>query len=221
MTDQATISTTDLYEWAKCQGNLGVAVLYTRAFENGKLNDQLVHQAIRVRDRQIADGKLTVAPSVRTERIFRRPPAMVPVVETSQVTTLVQEDGSILPEQPKRENPWPGMYTVETEDGHVTFRVHIQPSDSKFAPGATVISLLTGRDNTGDYTSFGFLREGKLHPFKSFLTHTRMLDRANQFLADPDAALESKHCARCNRVLTTPESIAIGMGPECVKLGMR
>ena len=34
---------------------------------------------------------------------------------------------------------------------------------------------------------------------------------------DGHELLVSRHCLRCNRVLTTPESIESGVGPECAK----
>jgi hypothetical protein len=223
MTNQAVISIEDLYAWAKTQGNLGIAVLFIRAYDARKLTPQLVNQAIKVRDRQIADGRLVVEPAPYvpvTERITRRPPANF--VETTQASLLSVEDESISPKRSvTRENPWPGIYTVETDEGHTTFRIELQPSDAKFAPGSTVISLLVGPDNTSDYTSFGFVKSGRLRPFKAFRSHEGLIEKANQFLRDPEAALVAKHCARCNRVLTTPESIAAGLGPECRRLGLR
>ena len=220
MMNQATISTNDLYSWAKSQGNLGIAVLFVRAFENNALTSQLVSQAEKVRDRQIADGQYRPIPDgkyvTRTERITRRPP----VATTEAEVAIVSKDESILP---KRTNPWPGTYTLQHEEGHTTFRVKVQPSDSKFAPGATVIELLVGQDNEGDYSTFGFLRDGRVFPFKGFRSHETLLERANEFLRDPegDKVLVSKRCARCNRKLTTPESVLAGYGPECQSKGLR
>jgi hypothetical protein len=216
MMNQATISisTDDLYTWAKGQGALGIAVLFVRAFENkAPLTPQLVAQAEKVRARQIADGKYVPV----TEHLTRRPP----VVETVQPAIFTAEDETILAPARKRTNPWPGIYTVEHEEGHSTFRVKLQPSDAKFAPGATLIELLVGQDNTSDYSTFGFVRDGRLMPFKGFRSHETLLERANAFLRNPEAALVSKHCARCGHVLTTPESIAAGLGSECRRLGLR
>ena len=211
--NQATISTDDLYSWALTQGKLGIAVLFVRAFEANTLTPQLVLQATKVRDRQIAEGKLVPT-----------------VAATKAEVTVVSKDESILPVQEslplapaRRTNPWPGTYTLQHEEGHTTFRVKIQPSDAKFAPGATVIELLVGQDNEGDYSTFGFLRDGRVFPFKAFRSHETLLERANEFLRDPegDKVLASKRCARCNRKLTTPESIEAGFGPECRGLGLR
>lgn len=216
-----------LIDWANSQGNVGIAVLLRRAVASGGcVTPNLVAQARKVRDRQIADGKLTPAPTAFvpvTERITRRPP----VVETTQSARFVRQDESILAPAPapasKRANPWPGTYTLQHEGGHTTFRVKIQPSDAEFAPGSTLIELLVGQDNENDYSTFGFLREGRVFPFKGFRSHEVLLERASEFLRDPegDNVLVSKRCARCNRKLTTPESVAAGFGPDCIEMGLR
>ena len=218
MMNQAVIPTDELYAWARAQGNLGIAVLFVRHYEQRTLTPQIVAQAIKVRDRQIADGRVVV----KTERITRRPP----VEQTTSAISVSTQDESILPERTvapvTRTNPWSGTYTVETDDGHRTFKVRVQPSDAEYAAGKTVISLLTGPDNEGDYTDFGFLRDGRLTPFRSFrVGHEQLLEAATAFLRNPDDALVSKSCGRCGRTLTTPESIERGFGPECSKLGFR
>lgn len=115
----------------------------------------------------------------------------------------------------------PGIYTVESEAGRRTFKVEIQASDASFAPGKTILSFLSGQDNTSDYTGFAFLTGTTVRPWKRFADSTELLGFAHQLVADPEAALVAKHCARCARVLTTPESIRQGLGPECVKMGLR
>jgi hypothetical protein len=225
MTNQATItdlSIEELRSWAEGQGNLGIAVLFLRAYGRDQLTDQLIAQARKVHARQVLDGRITPAP--RTERITLRHPPTIPserLVCTNSIVGVSVEDETISAPARKRTNPWTGIYTMEHEDGHTTFRIKVQPSDAKFAPGATVIEVLVGQDNENDYTSFGFLRDGRLFPFKGFRSHLDLLDHANAFLTDPDATLVSKSCARCGRTLTTPESVLAGFGPECAKKGLR
>lgn len=83
------------------------------------------------------------------------------------------------------------------------------------------VSLLTGPENTSDYTYLGMVSNGELR-----LTHASKLPiesapvKAMQFaLAHPEAPeLEIFHegrCGRCGRVLTVPESVETGFGPEC------
>lgn len=115
----------------------------------------------------------------------------------------------------------PGVYTVVSTTGRRTFKVEVQASDAKFAPGQVVVSFLSGQDNDGDYTGFAFLVGSELRVWGKHKGATELLAHAALLVADPDAALVSKNCARCGRTLTTPESIAAGLGPECSKKGLR
>jgi len=106
-----------------------------------------------------------------------------------------------------------------------TYRV----AATRDAPGQKsgfFVSLLTGADNEADYTYIGMLRGGKfvmtqasklphasapVQAFSYFWKHVGLGD------AIPPQ-LEVRHegrCGRCARVLTVPESIDSGFGPEC------
>lgn len=94
------------------------------------------------------------------------------------------------------------------------------------------VALLTGPDNTGDFTYLGLL-EGR--NFR-LTTKSRMPVTAAPVKAITYAVLQimglkripelleiwhEGRCGRCNRVLTVPESIALGLGPECAgKVGL-
>jgi len=114
----------------------------------------------------------------------------------------------------------PGTYTVVLDDGHVTLRVNMQPDDADFAPGAVLVSYLAGRDNEGDYNGFAFIRDGKGIPWKRYRGEgsERLRDALDRLVAG-ESTLESRPCLRCNRTLTRPDSIALGIGPECASLG--
>lgn len=116
---------------------------------------------------------------------------------------------------------WPGTYTVETESGRRTFKVTVQKSDAKFAPGAVILSFLSGPDNGNDFTGFAFLDGTTIRPWKRFKESTELLGFAERLVANPEAALVAKNCARCGETLTVPESIRAGFGPVCVKKGLR
>lgn len=113
----------------------------------------------------------------------------------------------------------PGTYTMTYPAGHSrTFKVRVQSSDDAFAPGEAIISVLSGPDNTRDFTSFGFVRGNHLVAWKKFRARQEsagLLDDAQAFLADPSQARAALTCIRCHRLLTTPESIEAGLGPEC------
>jgi hypothetical protein len=92
------------------------------------------------------------------------------------------------------------------------------------------VSLLTGPDNTGDYTYLGML--GEQHHFKATRA-TGTQASGKPFLAFSyvwtylargvyPAQVEIWHegkCGRCGRKLTVPESVERGIGPECAAKG--
>ena len=114
-----------------------------------------------------------------------------------------------------------GYYTIPTPRGHKTFRVHTQPPDALFAPGKRVISYLFGPDNGKDYRGFGFVVGNELRAWKRFQTSYDLLALARGLLETDGSeygrqyAMRSGNCYVCNRLLTTPESIAAGIGPTC------
>lgn len=116
---------------------------------------------------------------------------------------------------------WPGIYTVEDENGgHMTFKVILQASDDDFAPGELLVKYLSGSDNYNDYTGCAFIKGNSIRVWKSF--RGGPVERfARIFEADPEAALESKHCARCGERLTHPDSVKRGFGPDCAKRGFQ
>jgi len=126
-----------------------------------------------------------------------------------------------------------GFLTVtnQTTGEHRTFRVRTQKEDAKFAPGSRIVSLLIGPDNTSDYQGFGFVQDnGWITLWKRNRTPQyeglakairlgyRALERGEDTFTTPKAIYTvqlSKRCLRCNRVLTSPESLERGIGPEC------
>ena len=106
---------------------------------------------------------------------------------------------------------------------HRTLRLRTQKADASFLPGARVVSVLTGSDNSdfGSWTAVGTLEE---KGFRAFRKHqdTKLAQVAGWAVkvlltAPPEGieVLESRTCARCNRRLTRPDSIHRGLGPEC------
>jgi Family of unknown function (DUF6011) len=161
------------------------------------------------------NGKYTIkhkpgqCPEARPSEFRAEPKREVP--NSGFLASLVNRD---------RINPAPGLYTVDNGSGHTTFCVYAQPEDRDFAPGKTLLKRLTGSDNSSDYTTVGFLQGGKLVLFKRYRPVTgappaQWLIDARTLLTDPEAVLTAKHCIKCNRTLTTPESIAAGIGPDC------
>jgi hypothetical protein len=99
-------------------------------------------------------------------------------------------------------------------------------------PAPFFVSLLTGPDNTSEYTYVGMLdqRTGTIR-----LTRASRLQASSKpvqafdwtmgriFAGKAIAGVEVYHCGRCGRcgrLLTVPSSIASGFGPECsAKMG--
>lgn len=89
------------------------------------------------------------------------------------------------------------------------------------------VSFLAGSDNTSDYVYLGVIRNGVFSlTGKSVPNEDSAVYRAFQYMwqrlvRDEFAPkLEIWHegrCGRCARLLTVPESIANGIGPECAK----
>jgi hypothetical protein len=119
-----------------------------------------------------------------------------------------------------------GFFTVVLKDEtHITFKIERQALDSKFAPGELVISRLHGPQNESDYHGVAFAKDdGRIITWKKFRGDQRLSDALIILARDPKAAglgyaRESGCCYVCGRMLSTPESIAIGIGPVCLEKG--
>lgn len=114
-----------------------------------------------------------------------------------------------------------GTYTLTNSLGeHRTFRLKTQRDDDDFMPGAQIIQFLSGPNNERDYTSFGHIRNSSLSVWKKHRDNTDLMQAVRAFLKDPSRAEMAANCYRCGHLLTTPESIATGWGPECSKRGL-
>ncbi len=93
-----------------------------------------------------------------------------------------------------------------------------------------IIGYLSGSDNTSSYTFFGVLNRGQIHFWNTWMKNVgydelkvQRIRRAISIInGNPDEfgktyALNSGNCYVCNRLLTHPESLSTGIGPECSK----
>jgi hypothetical protein len=117
-----------------------------------------------------------------------------------------------------------GTITVENPGSgdHRTFKISTQPDSAKFAPGKRIVSLLTGPSNTEDFTAFGFVEDnGRITLWSKYRTpHYQklafLLEKPEQASAKWGMSyLWAARCRRCNRTLTTPDSVNTGIGPNC------
>lgn len=113
-----------------------------------------------------------------------------------------------------------------------TYRVQRKEADGQY-PEAFFVKLLTGPENTRDFTYLGkldpYTSETKVTARSQFAQDSfpvRLLNRllARVWSCDHDAyrkhGFKLHHegrCGRCGRRLTVPSSVESGIGPECEK----
>jgi hypothetical protein len=124
-----------------------------------------------------------------------------------------------------------GYYTLTFPCGmHRTFRIYTRPATSDFAPGKRVAALLIGPRNTEDFEPFAWVDDSGIQVWKRFKgakdspsqheRHALVLWRlATGEVLDGHELQLSKRCLACNRTLTDPESIRLGVGPSCRSRG--
>lgn len=113
---------------------------------------------------------------------------------------------------------------------HYTYRVKFKKGSGNFND-AFFIQLLTGPENTSDYTYLGMLDDAtgniKLTRKSAYGEDSMVVKLLRRALArvwkGEQTELEvhgfklhhEGRCGRCGRLLTVPESIETGIGPEC------
>lgn len=123
------------------------------------------------------------------------------------------------------------LFTVSNGKGeHYTFKIR-QPRAEKDQPAKPFfVMLLTGPQNTSDYTYLGIYNSSNHNVFltakskmKEDSTPVKVLRWAIRQIANGaslPAGYDIQHegrCCHCGKVLTVPESIEKGIGPECEK----
>ena len=118
--------------------------------------------------------------------------------------------------------PWlpNGFFTLCFPCGtHKTIRVHTQQAGP--LAGKRLLSLLIGPVNTDDYERFAELTPAGVWVWKSFKNkkHAEYAELLWSLkkgeVIEGHEVMVSKRCMRCNKTLTTPESVETGIGPEC------
>lgn len=114
------------------------------------------------------------------------------------------------------------IFTFVGRSSRFTYRVRESDDGKVF-----FVSVMTGSDNEGDYTYLGIIRNGEFRRTAksrisvdapshiAFLWSYTMLGRG--LLPDALQVWHEGRCGRCARLLTVPESIARGLGPECAE----
>ena len=120
-----------------------------------------------------------------------------------------------------------GTCTIESKvtGGRFTYKMK-RPKGERKENGPIFIYVLTGNDNTNDYTFAGTLwpQFGYNHSKKSRIGEDAQSVKAFRwFISNVEKSLEKANfyhegkCCMCGRKLTVPESIKNGIGPECAK----
>jgi hypothetical protein len=120
------------------------------------------------------------------------------------------------------------LFTVSNGKGeHYTFRINKPKKDDKGNP-PYFISMLTGPDNTSNYTYLGLyipqfntVRLTSKSKFASESTPVKVLNWAFKKVAEggnlPEgySIAHEGYCCKCGKLLTDPISIEMGIGPNC------
>jgi hypothetical protein len=116
-----------------------------------------------------------------------------------------------------------GYYSVQGNTSHRTIRLQTI-KDDKSNGVKQWLSYLNGPDNTGDYLTIGTVNGNEVKLFRKnegkytdIVAATKYVIRNVSRLGEfgKNYATRSGNCFRCNRLLTTPESVALGLGPIC------
>ena len=112
---------------------------------------------------------------------------------------------------------------------HTTIKIHTVRKGN--LQGKRLMSQLVGTDNEHSYQGFAFINDNdtvNIWRSKSTDKRIKIAEIIRSLMVEGDASRYadkvglklSKRCMRCNRKLTTPQSIEDGIGPECIKKGM-
>ena len=107
-----------------------------------------------------------------------------------------------------------------------TYKIHAKEIDETRT--LHFVSVLTGPDNTADYTYLGTIFDAQTYRHgrksrigedapsaKAFAWFFRRVASGRDFA--PAEVNHEGRCCRCGRLLTVPESVSSGIGPECAK----
>jgi len=119
------------------------------------------------------------------------------------------------------------VFTVKNTETNNRFTFRITKKENNNGTNVFFVSVLTGSYNESNYSYIGMITTDRVFRWtrKSNVRTNSMSFKAfawlwkNRRTVMPEK-LEFRHegcCGRCGRKLTTPESIDMGFGPECIK----
>ena len=122
-----------------------------------------------------------------------------------------------------------GKYTLKNPatGQHKTFKIHTKKGGN--LKGKRILSLLVGPDNMNSYRGFAFVNDDGIKVWSKYRTENSVWQKYANILLDVLTNYENSiyikkglqlfqeaRCIRCNRTLTHPDSIEMGIGPECI-----
>lgn len=116
-------------------------------------------------------------------------------------------------------------FTIRSMRTGVRYTYKVMKAEERPGKSATwFVKRLFGSDNERDYRYVGFIRDGQFVVGSKVNTEELPVVAIRYYLervltGHAVANIEFAHagrCGRCGRLLTVPESIASGFGPECL-----
>jgi len=119
-----------------------------------------------------------------------------------------------------------GTFTLINKETatYITLKIHTALKGG--LKGKRIVSKLIGPDNTSSYKGFAFVNDNdgiivwnnqrtqKNWQVVKILRSLSIEGKSSRYYDKVEMVL-SKRCMRCNRKLTTPESLELGIGPFC------
>ncbi len=120
------------------------------------------------------------------------------------------------------------IFTAVSKKTGVRFTFRVVKKEVNGNDPIHFVSVMTGPDNENSYSFLGTIFKGSLyaHGQRSKISADATSAKAAKWICnkvlkgETVEGVEIHHagkCARCARTLTTPQSIEIGIGPECLK----
>lgn len=118
-----------------------------------------------------------------------------------------------------------GKFTVKSPTGvHKVFEIKTQPNSSPFAPGKRVLHVKNNREWIGiAFIDMDAKDKSGVHIWKRLQDNNEVKGFIKTLLNEEHYTklgmefLKEIKCRKCNRDLTDPESIKLGIGPICRK----
>lgn len=117
-------------------------------------------------------------------------------------------------------------FTIRSRETGTRYTYRVVKSDDAYPmPTVYFVSVLTGPANESDYRYIGFIRNGNFFHGGAKARINRDAQSVVAFgwfwkhIESPQVEVtHSGRCGRCGRLLTVPESVHTGFGPECATL---